>query len=369
VVNPWLRVKKKKEKTAPKKWSVAAAGFSFMSLKPKNIEGPFLKKFNFLFISLVLLAVLAAFFLWWRWALSPFNSQSTEKNQTFIIKKGESLSSVAFRLQQEKLIHSAAALKFLIMKDDLEGKIQAGSFQLKPSLNLLEVADLLVRGTQDIWLTFPEGWRQEEYARRLASNLENFDQEEFLNLAVDYEGELFPDTYLLPREASAAGVFQLLHKNFQKKFSADLFGAADKAGLSQKEVLIIASLVEREARHDQDRPIVAGILIKRWKADWPLQIDATLQYALANLRCQSLKIDCDWWVTPTVADKKIVSPYNTYLNRGLPPAPICNPGLSSIKAVVYPQDSDYWFYLSDSKGQMHYSRTIEEHNDNIQNYL
>ena len=130
----------------------------------------------------------------------------------------------------------------------------------------------------------------------------------------------------------------------------------------------MASLVEREAKHDDDRPVIAGIMLKRLKADWPLQIDATLQYALANLRCIA-KSSCDWWIVPTAADKKINSAYNTYLNNGLPPAPICNPGLSSIKAVVNPQTNNYWFYISDSKGQMHYAKTIEEHNENIAKYL
>lgn len=341
-----------------------------MTRKPKNIEGPFLKKFSLFSIPLVLLVVLAAFFLWWRWATSPFDSSSNAGSKTFVIKKGESLSSVASRLQQEKLIRSGVALKLLMMKDNLEEKTQAGSFQLKPSLSLKEIAEFLTHGTQDIWLTFPEGWRQEEYARRLSSNLENFDQEEFLNLVADHEGELFPDTYLIAREASASAVFQLLYNNFKKKLSSDLTQVASKAGLSQKEVLILASLVEREARRDEDRPMVAGIMLKRLKAGWPLQIDATLQYALGTLRCSaSLKTDCDWWKVPTAADKKIVSPFNTYLNQGLPPAPICNPGLSSIQAVVFPQDSEYWFYLSDSKGQMHYARTVEEHNANIQKYL
>ena len=115
--------------------------------------------------------------------------------------------------------------------------------------------------------------------------------------------------------------------------------------------------------------MVAGILLKRLKADWPLQVDATLQYALANFRCSQIKTDCNWWLIPTAADKKTDSLYNTYKYKGLPPTPICNPGLVSIEAVVYPQDSDYWFYLSDKKGQMYYARTVEEHNSNIQKYL
>ncbi len=335
----------------------------------KNIEGPFLKKFNLIFIPILLVAVLAVFFLWWRWANLPFDEQYSLAGQTFVVKKGESLSSVAFRLQDEGLIRSGAAFKLLGRMQDLEDKIQAGSFRLKPSQSLEEIIDFLTQGTQDIWLTFPEGWRKEEFARRLASNLANFDQEEFLNLAANHEGELFPDTYLLPREASASAVFQFLENNFQKRFDEDLVKQANQAGLSQKEVLILASLVEREAKHGGDRALVAGILLKRLEANWPLQVDATLQYALAEKRCLPTSVDCDWWVTPTATDKKIDSPYNTYIYKGLPPTPICNPGLSAIEAVISPQDSEYWFYLSDLKGNMHYSQTVEEHNANIQEYL
>jgi UPF0755 protein len=340
-----------------------------MTRKPKNIEGLSLKKSSLVFILLLLIAVLAIFFLWWRWANLPFDGDDTSAGQTFIVGKGESLSSVAFRLQDEGLIRSGVAFKLLGRMRNLEEKIQTGSFRLKPSQTLQEIIEFLTQGTQDIWLTFPEGWRREEFARRLVNNLENFDQEEFLALTADHEGELFPDTYLLPREASASAVFQFLQGNFQRRFDDDLINQASKAGLSQPEVLILASLVEREAKHEKDRPIVAGILLKRLAAGWPLQVDATMQYALANLRCSQGEDDCNWWLPPTAADKKIDSPYNTYIHKGLPPAPICNPGLSTIKAVIYSQDSEYWFYISDLKGNMHYGRTVEEHNANIQKYL
>ena len=341
-----------------------------MTRRPKNIEGPFLKKFNLISIPILLVAVLATFFLWWRWAnQSVINHQPSAASSTFVIKKGESLSSVAFRLQKEGLIKSGAAFKILVVFEKLESQIQAGSFLLKPSLTPKEIAVFLTRGTTDIWLTFPEGWRKEEFARRLTSNLENFDQEGFLDLAKNHEGELFPDTYLIAKDASASAVFHLLQDNFQKKFDEDLTQIASQAGLSQKEVLILASLVEREAKHDQDRAMVAGIFLKRLKADWPLQVDATMQYALANLRCSQTEDDCDWWLTPTATDKKIDSPYNTYKYKGLPPTPICNPGLASIEATVYPQNSDYWFYLSDASGRMYYAKTVEEHNKNISQYL
>lgn len=329
-----------------------------------------MKKSNFLFIPLLFIAILLGCFFWWRWANQPvFGQDAPAVKTTFVIKKGESLSSVARRLQEEDLIRSSLAFKLLILSANLSGKIQAGSFQLSPSLNPKQITEILTHGTSDIWLTFPEGWRQEEFARRLGSNLEKFSKEEFLELAVDHEGELFPDTYLIPKEASASAVFNLLQQNFQKKFNPDLSQATQKAGLTQSQVLILASLVERESRHESDRPVVAGILIKRWQADWPLQVDAALQYIKGSQNCRLNSPNCDWWPTPTRADKKLPSPFNTYLYKDLPPAPICNPGLASIKAVVYPQESPFWFYLSDLKGNMHYAQTVEEHNANIQKYL
>ncbi len=292
------------------------------------------------------------------------------EEKTFVIRKGEDLSSIAKRLQKENLIRSALAFKILILKENLAGKIQAGSFSLNSSLTPKEISFLLTHGTQDIWLTFPEGWRKEEFSQRLKSNLENFDSSQFFQLVENHEGELFPDTYLIPKEASPSVIFNLFLKNFQKKFNEELIFLAEKSGLSQKQVLILASIVERETRQEEDRPIVAGILLKRWREDWPLQADATIQYEMGSRRCQGKEGQkCDWWKPVTKKDLNIDSPYNTYKYKGLPPTPICNPGLSSIKAVIFPKDSDYWFYLSDSSGKIHYAKKREEHNNKIKKYL
>lgn len=340
-----------------------------MIRKVKNTEEPSLKKFKiFSILFLILIIFLGGIFSWWQWATAAPNVKREEK--TFIIKKGESLSSIAQRLEKTGLIRNALVFRLIISFEGLENKVQAGSFSLKPSLSPKEIAVVLTHGTSDIWLTFPEGWRKEEFAQRLGANLTNFDQAQFLQLAVNYEGELFPDTYLLSKEASPSAVLSLFLNNFQRKFSADFESILAKSGLTKKQALILASLVERETKNEESRSIVAGILIKRLKAGWPLQIDATLQYALANSQISTSKSQLnDWWPIVTAVDKKINSPYNTYQNKGLPPTPICNPGLASIKAVVYPQTTDYWFYISDDKGNMHYGRTLEEHNTNIQKYL
>lgn len=313
------------------------------------------------------LLFLGGIFGFWTWANQPVSQSETP--QIFVIKKGEDLSSISLRLQKEGLVKSSLVFKLLVLSEGLAGEVQAGDFRLEPSLTTKEVAYILTHGTLDLWLTFPEGWRKEEYARRLSANLEEFDSEEFLKLTEDKEGYLFPDTYLFPKEASASAVVKILNSNFEKKFNESLQETAKKNGLTLKQAIIMASILEREAGKDEDRPLIAGILLKRWGQDWPLQADATIQYITGTDRCRDGEVNCDFWRPVKRADLEIDSPYNTYLYKGLPPTPICNPGLASIRAVVEPQENDYWFYLSDSTGQIHYAKTNEEHNQNISRYL
>lgn len=299
-------------------------------------------------------------FFWWQWVTAPAKPQSTAA-EIFVIQKGEGSASVADHLAQQNLIRNALSFRILVYLQGFSGKIQAGDFHLQPSLSTREIAEVLTHGTLDAWLTFPEGWRREEFNQRLSINLENFDSQNFLALTEDFEGYLFPDTYLIPKDASASMVLKIFQKNFAEKYSLELQAVTQQKRFSQKEVVILASLVEKETKLKKDRSIVAGILIKRWQNDWPLQVDATLQYAKGSRG--------DWWPLVTAKDKKINSPYNTYQNKGLPPTPICNPGLDSIEAILDAQETDFWFYLSDKQGKMHYAKTSEEHSENIVKYL
>jgi len=344
------------------------AGFLSMTRKPKSIAGRFLKKFSVLVLVLTV-AVVGSFF-WWRWAMAPA-SQDANQSQIFVIHQGESLSLIAQQLASAGLIKDATAFKILVLTKGLSGQIQAGDFRIKPSWTAEEIAYLLTHGSLDVWLTFPEGWRREEYGRRLASNLDDFSYRQFLELTQDKEGSLFPDTYLIPKDANPSAVIAIFTNNFEKKYDLETTLAAKEKGLTQEQVVILASIVERETRTEKDRPMVADILIKRWQEGWPLQADATVQYALANQRNANLEDwqAVDWWPQITKADLKIDSPYSTYKYQGLPPTPISNPGLASINAVINPQESDYWFYLSDIQGGMHYAKTSEEHNENIEQYL
>lgn len=265
----------------------------------------------------------------------------------FVIIKNEPAGSVLTRLIQERLIHNFWVAKLYLQGTGLDQKVRPGSYLLSRSQSLEELLVSLTSGPRDVWVTIPEGFRREQIAQRFES-FDQFDKSEFLRLTATSEGKLFPDTYLVPLYATAENVVDMLLENFSVK-----------VGEISQNNLIIASLVEREVRNPADRPVIAGIIIKRLEAGWPLQIDATVQYVSGNSK--------DWW--PKQIDTKIPSAYNTYVNVGLPPSPIANPGIKAIEATKSFRESAYWYYLSDSQGVTHFAKTLTEHNLNIDKYL
>jgi UPF0755 protein len=337
-----------------------------MGFKPRQWLVYFL-----LFVGVVLIGG----FFWWQWVTQPVNQGETvEKKEIFVIKKGESLDEIAFGLREKNLIKSPFAFRVWVLAQGLTKTIQAGDFRLTPGMSLEEIVNQLTHGTLDIWVTIPEGWRSEQIAERLIKeglgiNFKNW------NLKIEnsrLEGYLFPDTYLFPKDASQERIIEIMKGNFDKKVTSQLKKEAAKKELTFHQVITLASIVEREAKFSKDRPIIAGILIKRWQNSWLLQADAAVQYAVASINYQlsTISDNIDWWPKNlTKKDLEIDSPYNTYKYQGLPPGPICNPGLASIEATVDYEDSPYWFYLSDSQGRMHYAKTIEEHNTNVAKYL
>lgn len=324
------------------------------------------KIFLITFFSIFLLPL--SFFFWWNSQTLPVDSKNKE-TKVFVIPPGLGVDQIGQRLKDEKLIKNTLAFKIMVGKEGIAKKLQAGDFRLSPSMNLFEIAQALTHGTLDIWVTIPEGLRREEIAVILKNSFAKqgieFDSDGFLNKTVDLEGFLFPDTYLIPKNASSDDIIKILRDNFEKKYASLTLST----NLTEKQIITLASLIEREVKHDKDRPIAAGILIKRLRKGWPLQVDATIQYAKANIECQMPEVKCQWWPKVIAKDLGIDSPYNTYKNQGLPPTPICNPGLASLKAVVEPLDSEYWYYLSDNSGNIHYAKTLEEHEENIRKYL
>ncbi len=314
-------------------------------------------------IALFVLLFLGIFsYLFYRQGTLPFN-KTDRSTKIFVIAPGDPLQKIVDDLDKEDLIRSKLVFYLVVKQLGLERSIQAGDFRLSPSMNAYEIAKNLTHGTLDVWVTLIEGTRKEEMAQIIGNRLE-IPEVEFIQNAE--EGYLFPDTYLMPKDATAGSVISILKNNYEQKFAEDMKEKTTLKGLSEKEVLTLASIVEKEAKHEADKKIVAGILLKRLDADWPLQVDATIQYALGYQAAEK-----SWWKKVlSFDDLEIDSPYNSYKNKGLPPTPISNPGLASINAVVEAdKNTPYWYYMSDKKGNMHYGKTIEEHNANIQKYL
>lgn len=300
-------------------------------------------------------------FIWWLEGTSPVDATDPAPIM-FVVKRGEGVRTIAGNLAQKKLIRNTITFFLLVRFLGLDDNLQAGDFRLNRTMDAGSIARELTHGMVDVWVTTLEGWRSEEIAAKLTKELD-IPESEFLRFA--REGYMFPDTYLIPRTATPAGIAQMFADTFNKKVTAQMRTDAQKIGLTFDQVVILASIVEREGRTNQDRPIIAGILLKRLRAGWPLQADATLQYLLGYEPNEKM-----WWRKGLDAsDKLIGSPYNTYDHPGLPPAPIANPGLAAINAVLYPVDTPYWYYLHDSDGKAHYAKTIEEHNENIVRYL
>lgn len=316
------------------------------------------------FIIFPLLVILV--FFWWKWATGAPQPNAQGIQATFVIYKDESLSEIIDRLAQENLVKSPLAFKILLKKEGWEGKMQAGDFRLSPAMNARELALELQHGTLDTWVTVTEGLRLEEVYTVFADAGFGLNYDEWLTQTKSKEGYLFPETYLIPKEATAGGIVEIMTETFKEK-------TADLADMDE-ETIVLASLVEKEARGLGDKRIVAGILSKRLEAGWPLEVDASAKYAVNSDSCDPKTMNGSqlskcWWVNVTGQDLDIDSEFNTYKNVGLPPSPICNPGLETIKAVLEPKDSDYWFYLSDASGNMHWAKTLEEHEQNIAKYL
>lgn len=303
-------------------------------------------------------------------ALNEPNSTSTE-NVEFEIIQGESIDSIIPSLVAQDLLKEEYRNYFLIYlkTNNLIPKIQAGNFSIPKNLNMKELAETLQNaGVPSTWITIPEGLRADEIAENFAKTFINIDKEAFMGLINNQEfinslelnnenissleGFLFPDKYFLDKEIQAREAISILVENFKEKVPSNY----------NYEDVILASLIEREGIDPEDRRIISGILQKRLEEQWLLQVDATLLYHQKN-----------WEHIITIQDKEESQPYNSYMNYGLPPTPICNPGLDSILSVFEPEQTDYYYYIhyTNEDGNLvpGYSTTLEEHERKVQQYL
>lgn len=296
----------------------------------------------------------------WISELSPASSDKTL--QPFVISKGESFTDITKDLSKASLIKSSFVFSTYAKRSGAVEKVQAGTFKLSPSMSVEEILKTISANPVDNWVTLLEGWRVEEMADKL-NDVIGLDRKAFLKVAK--EGFMFPDTYLFPKEYSAQQITKIMQDNFNQKYSADLKTKIKSKGLTENDGVILASIVEREARSQEVRTAVASILLKRLKINMGLNVDSSIQYALGYQPSEK-----SWWkMDLTKDDLKVESPYNTYLYRGLPPTPICNPSLSSLQAVASADSSTpYLYYYHDSKGNSYYAKTLEEHNANVANH-
>ena len=320
-----------------------------------------MKKFfgiSLLVVILILVGSLGYYF----YSLNPKNSDTTQRD--FTINQGDSLKMISQRLYQNGYIKDPYVFMLYSKITGLNTKLQAGNFRLSTSLSTPQIIDKLSKGgSLDFWVKLLEGWRNLEITQYLEQN-QALNSKEFLVQAKDIEGQIFPDSYLVPSTFQTADFLALVKTNFQNKI-AQAKTNSTVTNLNDQQVLILASILEREARTPESKAVIAGILLNRLEIDMALQVDATVQYAKDSLLPHPNK----FWQPITKNDLQINSIYNSYLNTGLPPGPICNPGYDSLYAAYHPQSTDYFYYITGNDNQMHYAVTLDEHNANIEKYL
>jgi len=282
------------------------------------------------------------------------------KNQNIEIPAGENLQDVATLLKGRGVIRSIFIFRSIVIIAGGEKQILHGVYAFNKPESAYVIARRLINGDHKlemVKLVIPEGISRFDIATKCAEILALCTKKSFLKHSDNLEGYLFPDTYFFLPHATSTNVIEMMHDTYMQKIK-NILPDIKVFGKTEAEVIIMASLLEGEARQKETRQIVAGILWKRIALGMPLQVDATFKYingkTTADLTLEDLKID---------------SPYNTYRYRGLPPTPISNPGLETIVAAITPIKTPYLYFLTSPDGIMHYAVTFAEHVANKRKYL
>lgn len=313
----------------------------------------------------------AAQLLWYDGLLTrPLNENGTE--QVFVIEIGESVNSVAAHLQVVGLIRDAESFRAYLVYSGLDTSIQAGEYRLSAAMSAIDIAHELQDATStEVTFVILPGWRMEEIAASLATSGLSITPEEFISTVrspsneFDFlagtnsaEGFLFPDAYIFSRDISVTELVNEFIRNFALHLSIDMTNGFEKQGLTVYQAVTLASIVEREAVHDEEKPIIASVYLNRLKIGMKLDADPTVQYALGYDFGRGT-----WWTNPLSLDNlQFDSSFNTYLYTGLPPTPISNPSLKSLQAVAFPAETAYYFFRAkcDGSGYHTFAATFEE---------
>lgn len=286
------------------------------------------------------------------------------------VKKGMGIGGVVTQLEKAGLTDSPRKMDFYLRWRKVGSQLKAGEYEFGPGVTPELIAEKLVKGERiRRTFTIPEGYNLREIAKVL-SEKGLVDATLFLQkvTALDaatkqglegttLEGYLFPDTYEYSKETTDDQIIKMMVKNFKKHFETRMMDRARELGMTNYQVLTLASIIEKETGKAEERPLISGVFHNRLKRDMPLETDPSVIYGIpnfdGNIRRSDLERD---------------GPYNTYKRPGLPPTPIANPGIKSIEAALYPAQTDYFYFVSRNDGSHQFSKTFEEHQAAVQKY-
>ncbi|MES2953531.1 MAG: endolytic transglycosylase MltG [Patescibacteria group bacterium] len=309
-------------------------------------------------LKLVIVAALAVLLLFYYFGIrAPSNFPVDSIAE---INRGESIGQVANKLHAMHIIRSPFLFKIVASLASPVRGVVAGEYLFTEPTNLFGVivkTTDIIFGISGVRVTVIEGMNNKQIAQMLEKKFGTFNKQAFLKKAADLEGYLFPDTYIFAKGVTEDEILHAMSTNFTTK-TAELRLAAEMSNRTWEETVIMASILEREARTPETRKTISGILWKRIDNNVPLQVDAVFYYLFSKPTSEL-----------TLKDLLIDSPYNVYKYKGLPVGPIANPGLAAIRDAIHPTASKYWFFLSDHNGNMHYAATYESHLANKRRYL
>ena len=294
-----------------------------------------------------------AFFI--RYAGPSFLSGPDSPHVIVNIPKGASASQVASLLKERGAIRSPGFFLVLARITGGPEDLRYGTYRLRPGSALDALRRIRAGDTYKVRVSIPEGWTSFQIAARLKESGVIPDEDAFAALVSsrNLEGRLFPETYFFEPGTGPERVVEEFFAQFRRVFSGELARGSEALGLSEIQTVALASIIEREAQVPEERPVISSVYHNRLKNGWPLEADPTVQYALSGGRFWKEKL--------TTNDLKFDSPYNTYRRRGLPPGPICNPGLGSLEAAAAPDETGFFFFVADSSGTHRFFRTLKEH--------
>jgi len=313
---------------------------------------------------LVAVALVGCGLFWYAVAADRSHPQTS---QQLVLQRGATFDEVATQLAEGGVIGNTLTFRILARLRDEDVAVRAGEYRFGPHVTQSDVLHALVTGGAQVatWVTIPEGFTAEQIAERLqgdglgssAALRQDFMQERLLldgARTKSLEGFLFPSTYLMPLGAAPEQLAAVLTGQFLKELPRDAASRARALHVSVPQAVTVASLVEREAKSQADRPQIAAVIYNRLRLGLPLQVDATIEYALPQHKSAL-----------SFADLRIDSPYNSYTHAGLPPTPIANPGRPSMEAALHPSKTEFLYYVYCGNGRHVFAKTLGEHQANV----